>query len=203
MRSACKHEPVFERPLHDLLIDTSTDNDHAQFLADWMLCGGKQRRGEEGKKWPELHNETFKHVDQTKVQAAREPLVTSAIFKTLTHRQQDMLVHLIAADKTMDEEQEVVFELLHSANRTGTQTNVMPCQLPHSTQWLCHAGRRLSGAESLLLQGADPFYLRALKPGCWQNEFLQNLGGNAFCNSQCIAWLVSVMAALTGSTTDT
>jgi hypothetical protein len=75
------------------------------------------------------------------------------------------------------------------SNKTLLQ--IRNLRLRKAIPWLSRSGRRLLGVESLALQGADMASLVTVRPGVWPNNLCQDLAGNAFCVSQCVAWIMS------------
>ena len=75
------------------------------------------------------------------------------------------------------------------SNKTLLQ--IRNLRLRKAIPWLSRSGRRLLGVESLAPQGADMASLVTVRPGVWPNNLCQDLAGNAFCVSQCVAWIMS------------
>ena len=94
---------------------------------------------------------------------------------------------------------EQIWDLAQNAGRVPTGRGTAPCSLPHGRPWLMHRRRPLSGVEGLLLQGADPRFFPALRPGIWPNSFIQDLSGNGCCGPVGVAWLVAVVSGLPSS----
>lgn len=125
----------------------------------------------------------------------------NSFFNSLTPRQRDLLIYaflkydITDAQGKYNKDGEYFIDVYHSMSWVTRGHGICTCVLPKSIVWLARRQRRLSGVESLLLQGADVRQWRALRAGCWTNTFLQNLAGNAFSTGQFAAFFVSFLAA--------
>ena len=87
-----------------------------------------------------------------------------------------------------------------SSNRTThSSEEAAPCLLPNAKMWIPARERLLLGVEAMILQGADPNYLVTLRPRAWEDSFLRDLAGNAFCAYQFAAWVAASMSAVIGN----
>ena len=71
-----------------------------------------------------------------------------------------------------------------------------PCQVPNAKFWILGHNRLQTGAEALMLQGADLVDIPTFGIGAgrkWSNAFLQDLAGNAFCIYQFLVWLLACL----------
>ena len=112
-------------------------------------------------------------------------LQKNSFFNSLTPRQRDLLIYalfkydLTDAQGKYNKDGEYFIDVYHSMSWVTRGHGICTCVLPKSIVWLARRQRRLSGVESLLLQGADVRQWRALRAGCWTNTSLQNVAGNA------------------------
>jgi len=152
-------------------------------------------------KWPDLHETLWRQLgasDSERADTAAQFNHNAFYHGLLSDRQQDICCQLsYSYSRHGQDEREAVWDLLGNANRVARNVGAAPCLLPRSACWMLKRRRILAGVESLILQGADIFQLRALRPGAWANQLLQNLGGNAFCTGQLAMWLLSVLIAAT------
>ena len=151
-------------------------------------------------RWPAEHEAMWAAIDVTLEDrcAMHEAMCGNNFFMQFPTRQRDSILLKMCEAKGPNcvkedlqrcpggrqdrDREETVWDIKHSTSRITAAHGGMVCLLPASRVWLQHRKRSLAGAESLALQGADLRRLRALRPGIWSSKFLQDLGGNAFCN---------------------
>ena len=72
-------------------------------------------------------------------------------------------------------------------------SDVMPTQVPNGIYWLLSRNRLLTGAEALMLQGADLAAIPGFGVDSEPSRFLQDLAGNAFCIYQFLLMFVACL----------
>ena len=178
--------------------------EYETMVEDWLLpkMGSRVTRAADSMMaWPDLHEPLWsamphRHEKRLHEEALRE----NPFFLSLCERQRDVLL-LELCRRPFSElfHSKITVSLETTATRTsgGSSDTAISCLLPRSKIWLAHRQRFLLGVESLLLQGADPEDLRALRPKRWANSFLMDLGGNAFCVLQFTCVIISSFATRT------
>ena len=114
-------------------------------------------------------------------------------FNCLSPRRQDALLLQLCSEKWPGPV-DCIYNLEMSAPRISRRSEEVQCLVPRGVYWLKARSRTLLGLEALLLQGADLADLPTLRPGVWDNNFLQNLAGNAFNTFQFMSWFVASMS---------
>jgi site-specific DNA-cytosine methylase len=195
------HQQLGHVRFEDFLLPKEiTDNAH-EAIKDWIPEGTKVPEEEEkDRKWLPYHEKEWAHISEASKAAAFEKINGNPWCENFCDRMRDLLLLQYAKQEEQLEKPtgEVVWDLSQNPARIPTAHDGIPCAMPRAVFWLSKSRRRLLGVESLALQGADMASLVAVRPGVWPNRLCQDLAGNAFCVSQCVAWLVANLMSAHG-----
>jgi hypothetical protein len=196
-------------PLHRFLCP---DDEASTFKEDWIPEGLGGDDDDVRIKWFELHQKHWETLNSTERAAGIRALEGNEFVQHMGgHRLKDLLALLYAdaqprsirsgeflmpSPLPIDPEPETLWDLDQNIGRVPVGYGYVPCALPRARVWLRNRARFLSGAEALLLQGADPKRLPTLRPGVWSSKFLQDMAGNAFCVPAFGAFFLSLLASI-------
>ena len=186
--------------LEDFLLDDVKDI--SDFKTQWMpeLVSDASSEAEDDdvdsdivrKGWFDKHQVLWWRMTPAERSAAWQRVRAIPLLTTIPLRQRELLaLKYHSAAKGTDE---VVWDLGQNLGRVPEGTGLIPCSMPGGRPWLAKRERPLLGLEGLFLQGCDPRFFPALRPGCWPNTFLQDLSGNAFCGTVGLAWLAAAVS---------
>ena len=88
-----------------------------------------------------------------------------------------------------------IFQVDQNVDRMPSGDGVIPCITPRGSYWSTKAGRLLSGAELLALQGLSPVEKHDHGLASVSPSLLQDLAGNAFSLPVVSAAIIGVLAA--------
>ena len=171
--------------------------DYPEMAEDWFLheaASKKEKTDTKRAKWCDQHDRYWMRVPFSEDKGLYvSQLQDNPYWQSLSPRMQDLLLLQLCHER-FPGSPGLVLNLEMSFERGSSRLESVHCLVPRGIYWLKDQQRLLLGIESLLLQGADPEDLPALRPRVWRNMFLQNLAGNAFCAAQFLAFLVCALA---------
>ena len=210
-------ESIGQESLESFLLDVASDDasdpsDSLLFVKswfpEWALAKSRQGHTKESddagtrKKWYDKHAVFWATIDELARRIAARALYQNLYVSHLTSRERDLVTFLYAEveqnkgdTEGIDKLPETIWDIQQNVGRVPTCHASIPCSMPGGRPWLRRERRALSGAESLLLQGCDPSFLRALRPGAWSSRFLQDLAGNAFNVPAFSTWFIAMFAS--------
>ena len=178
---------VTHRPLSDFLLESFVPE---ATITDWMPELYKKRPARSiRKELPQMA--ACPHASDESRYRAR--LQDNIWFHWLSRREQHMLLWTLCHHAFPGPSAGVVL-LHHSAKFMRVSTSdVMPTQVPNGVYWLLSRNRLLTGAEALMLQGADLADIPGFGVDSEPSRFLQDLAGNAFCIYQFLLMFVACL----------
>ena len=182
------------RPLCEFLLDSYEPTDT---IVDWVPDLRKPRSAStQFKKGQDLA--ACPHAGDEGRYRAR--LANNVWYNWLTPREQHvLLLHL--CHHPYPGPREGVITVQCSERFCRLATGPVPCQVPNALFWLVGKDRFLTGAEAIMLQGADLGTIPDFSAGMYTSSFLQDLAGNVFCVDQFVTWLLACLPEVEQSTT--
>ena len=146
------------------------------------------------KGWFDLHQRYWSKLTSEDRMRGATLTLGSMWVAPLSARCQDLLALLYSGHPVTGEER--IWDIAQNMGRLPCGVGKAPCSMPKGIPWLHNVGRPLAGVESLLLQGADPRYLPALRHSTWGSRFLQDLSGNGFNGPVFAMWFSSLLCSM-------